>query len=49
VAAGAAARPGTAEVVEQWLVLVSCRDEKHQVELPARFQAEGLPCRALLS
>jgi hypothetical protein len=33
----------------QWLVLVTCRDEKHQVELLSRFQAEGLECRALLS
>jgi hypothetical protein len=33
----------------QWLVLVTCRDEKHQVELLGRFQAEGLECRALLS
>jgi hypothetical protein len=34
---------------EQWLVLVTCRDEGHQVELLQRFQAEGLPCKALLS
>jgi hypothetical protein len=33
----------------QWLVLVTCRDERHQVELLGRFQAEGLECRALLS
>jgi hypothetical protein len=33
----------------QWLVLVTCRDEKHQVELLGRFQAEGMECRALLS
>jgi hypothetical protein len=33
----------------QWLVLITCRDEKHQVELLSRFQAEGLECRALLS
>jgi hypothetical protein len=34
---------------EQWLVLLTCRDEKHQGELLERFLAEGLPCRALLS
>jgi hypothetical protein len=36
-------------IPEPWLVLVTCRDEKHQLELLARFQAEGLPCKALLS
>jgi hypothetical protein len=41
--------PGVGLGPEQWLVLVTCRDERHQVELLARFQAEGLPCRALLS
>jgi hypothetical protein len=44
-----AERPGPQEVPEQYLVLVTCRDEAHQVELLGRFQAEGLPCRALLS
>jgi hypothetical protein len=34
---------------EQWLVLITCRDEKHQFELLARFQSEGITCRALLS
>jgi hypothetical protein len=34
---------------EQWLVLITCRDEPHQLALLARFQTEGLPCRALLS
>jgi len=33
----------------QYLVLVTCRDEKHQVELLQSLSAEGLPCRALLS
>ena len=36
-------------VAEQYLVLITCRDEKHQVELLERFQGEGLPCKALLS
>jgi hypothetical protein len=34
--------------VEQYLVLVDCRDEEQQVELLERFTAEGLRCRALL-
>jgi len=36
-------------LAEQWLVLITCRNEQHQVELLQRFQAEGLPCKALLS
>jgi hypothetical protein len=32
----------------QFLVLITCRDEAHQVELLARFESEGLECRALL-
>ena len=35
--------------VEQFLVLVQCRDEAHQRELLDRFQAEGLAFRALVS
>lgn len=34
---------------EQFLVLVECRDEEEQVELLARFEAEGLKCKALIS
>ena len=34
---------------EQWYVLVTCRDEKHQVELLGRFKGEGLTCKAVLS
>jgi hypothetical protein len=37
------------EVPEQYLVLVTCRDEQHQGELIGRFQREGLVCKALLS
>ena len=36
-------------VPEQYLLLLTCRDERHQVELLQRFQTEGLPCKALLS
>jgi hypothetical protein len=42
-------KQGAAAVVEQFLVVVTCRDESHQVELLRRFDAEGLECRALLS
>jgi hypothetical protein len=36
-------------VPEQYLLLLTCRDEQHQVELLERFQGEGLQCKALLS
>jgi hypothetical protein len=42
-------RPQVTALPEQYLLLVTCRDENHQVELLTRFQAEGLDCRALLS
>jgi hypothetical protein len=35
--------------IAQYLVLITCRDEKHQVDLLGRFQGEGLECKALLS
>jgi hypothetical protein len=41
--------PGREALVEQWYVLVECRDEEHQVELRRRFQAEGLTCKAVLA
>ncbi len=34
---------------EQFLVVVECRDENHQVELLHEFQNRGIPCRALVS
>jgi hypothetical protein len=30
-------------------VLVTCRDEKQQVELLERFRREGVECKALVS
>jgi hypothetical protein len=36
------------ELSEQFLVLITCRDEKQQVELLVRFQGEGLECKALV-
>jgi hypothetical protein len=42
-------RRGFTDCPEQWLVLITCRDEQHQVELLQRFQTEGLPAKALIS
>jgi hypothetical protein len=36
------------QLSEQFLVLITCWDEKQQVELLGRFQAEGLECKALV-
>lgn len=36
-------------IVEQYLVLVTCRDEAEQTELLERFEAEGLDAKAMLS
>jgi len=33
---------------EQFLILIKCRDEKHQAELLERLSADGLLCRALI-
>jgi hypothetical protein len=35
-------------VAEQFIILVTCRSEKEQVELLSRFAAEGLKCKALV-
>ncbi len=37
------------QLSEQFLVLITCRDEKHQVDLLERFQGEGLECKALVN
>jgi hypothetical protein len=34
---------------EQFLILVTCRDEEHQVDLLERFGRDGLTCTVLLS
>ncbi len=36
-------------VPEQFLILVTCKDEAEQSELLTRFQKNGLSCKALLS
>src|SRR5262245_24717550 len=48
-AAGREERKGVEAFPAQFLVLVTCRDEAHQVELLEKFCREGLECRALLS
>jgi hypothetical protein len=37
------------DLEEQFMLLVKCRDENHQVELLERFHQDGLECKALLS
>ena len=34
---------------EQFLILIECRDEPHQVELLQRLQAEAIACKPLIS
>jgi hypothetical protein len=36
-------------ILEQFLVLVTCRDAKQSVELLERFRREGLECKAPLA
>jgi hypothetical protein len=40
---------GLQTVRERYLILVTCRDEKEQVELLLRFKQEDLQCKALLA
>jgi hypothetical protein len=49
LAALSAPPPGPAVCPVQFLVLVTCRDERQQVELLERLGAEGLECKALIS
>jgi len=37
------------EPAEQFLILIECDNEAHQVELLQRFQQDGLKCKTLLS
>jgi hypothetical protein len=37
------------QLSEQFLVLITCRDEKQQVDLLGRFQGEGLECKVLVA
>lgn len=36
-------------IPEQWLILITCQNELHQLELLARFQQENLQCKPLCS
>ena len=38
----------TLQLSEQFMIVVTCQDEKQQVELLGRFQEEGLECKALV-
>jgi hypothetical protein len=49
LAAARTRRPGPETTPEQFLILVECPDEPTQAALLARFQQEGLKCKALLS
>jgi hypothetical protein len=41
--------PDIKDLAAQFLVLVTCRDEKDQVELLARLREEGRECKALFA
>lgn len=38
-----------APLAEKWQIVITCTDERHQIELLERFESEGLTCRALVS
>ncbi len=44
-----AKRETMSDIPEQWMVLIECDNEAHQIALLQRFQKEELRCRALLS
>jgi hypothetical protein len=48
-APGDGERLGEDGIPEQYYVLITCRDERQQVELLARLQAEGLTVKAVMS
>ncbi len=47
--ADARGRAGDQAPPEQYLILIECDNEQHQVELLQRYQQEGLKCKTLLS
>jgi hypothetical protein len=47
--ARAALPDATANVPEQFLILVECADETEQIRLLERWHGEGISCRALIS
>lgn len=42
------ASPVTEDTAETFLIVVTCRSEKHQGELLAKFQKQGLKCKPVL-
>jgi hypothetical protein len=49
LAAARTPREKSETIPEQFLIVVECADEQAQIELLARFQEEGLTCKALVS
>jgi hypothetical protein len=47
--AAPAAKPDAKMIEAQFHVLITCRDERQQVELLRRFGKEGLTCKAILA
>jgi hypothetical protein len=41
-------KPGYTSYPEQFLILVTCKDEKHQGELLTRFRKEGWKSKAVV-
>lgn len=37
------------DIPAKWLVVVTCRNEAHQLELLEKFQGEGIECSAIVS
>jgi hypothetical protein len=35
-------------LIDQFYVIVTCRDEKHRLEMLTRFKGEGLTCKAVV-
>jgi len=40
--------PPATPLVDQFYVIVTCRDEKHQVEMLTRLKGKGLTCKAVV-
>jgi hypothetical protein len=49
LAALSSTSPEAPAVPEQFLILVTCRDEQHQTEMLARLSKEGVESKALVA
>ncbi|MCI0682162.1 MAG: hypothetical protein L0Y71_08665 [Gemmataceae bacterium] len=45
---GSPLAPHPTPLIDQFYVIVTCRDQKHQVEMLTRFKGEGLTCKAVV-